>query len=95
MIIVAGTMSFDPAARDQVAASMLAVTSKSRQDPGCVDYAWTEVLDAPGVFRFFECWESKADLDAHMGLAHVVEFTDTTLSQITDVTAASYTATRD
>jgi quinol monooxygenase YgiN len=95
LIIIAGTMSFDRAARDEVIASLITVTARSRQDPGCVDYSWTEELDALGTFRFFECWESKADLDSHMGLAHVVEFTDTTLSRMTDVAAASYTATAD
>lgn len=88
-------MSFDPATRDQVVDAMITVTALSRQDQGCVEYAWTEALDSPGSFRFFECWESKADLDAHMGLPHVAEFSEQTLSRLTDVSAASYTATAD
>lgn len=95
MIIIAGTMSFDVAARDEVLASLVTVTALSRRDPGCVDYSWTEELDSPGTFRFFECWESKADLDAHMALPHVAEFTDRTLSRMTDVSARSFTATAD
>jgi quinol monooxygenase YgiN len=95
MILITGTMSFDPAARDDVISSLIAVTAQSRQDPGCVDYSWTEELDSPGTFRFFECWESKADLDAHMALPHVTEFSERTLSRMTDVSARSFTATAD
>ena len=57
MIIIAGSMSFAAADRDDVLASLTEVTEASRSDDGCVEYFWSEDLDAPNTFRFFECWD--------------------------------------
>ena len=59
VIIIAGSMTFDPADRDDVLASLDEVDRASRRDAGCVEYFWSEDLDAPNTFRFFECWESQ------------------------------------
>ena len=58
MIIIAGSLSFDPADREDVLASLAEVTAASRRDAGCVEYFWSEDLGAPNTFRFFECWDS-------------------------------------
>ena len=59
MIIIAGSLSFDPSDRDDVLASLAEVTEASRRDAGCLEYFWGEDLEAPNTFRFFECWESQ------------------------------------
>ncbi len=33
-----------------------------------------EAVNEPGVFYFYENWESEADLDAHLAAPHLVEF---------------------
>ena len=47
MIIIAGSLSFDPSDRDDVLASLAEVTEASRRDAGCLEYFWGEDLEAP------------------------------------------------
>ena len=47
MIIIAGSLSFDPSDRADVLASLAEVTEASRRDAGCVEYSWAEDLEAP------------------------------------------------
>ena len=72
MIIIAGSLSFDPSDRADVLASLAEVTEASRRDAGCVEYTWAEDLEAPNTFRFFECWESQELLDAHLAAPHEI-----------------------
>jgi quinol monooxygenase YgiN len=92
MLIIAGSLSFDPSDRDEVIGSLRRITELSRQDEGCVEYSWAEDLDAPNVFRFFECWESQALFDTHLAAPHEKEFSERYLSRITAATAWIYTA---
>jgi quinol monooxygenase YgiN len=93
MIIIAGSLSFDPADREDVLASLAEVTLASRRDPGCVEYAWSEDLEAPNTFRFFECWDSQAALDAHLAAPHEAVFGERNLARLTGATASTYEAT--
>jgi quinol monooxygenase YgiN len=92
MIIIAGSLSFDPADREDVLASLAEVTLASRRDAGCVDYFWSEDLEAPNTFRFFECWESQATLDAHLAQPHEAVFGERNLHRLTGATAGTYEA---
>ncbi len=80
MIIIAGSLSFDPTDRDDVLASLAEVTEASRRDAGCLEYFWGEDLEAPNTFRFFECWESQELFDAHIAQPHEVAFGERNLS---------------
>ncbi len=93
MIIIAGSLSFDPADRADVLASLAEVTAASRRDPGCVEYWWAEDLEASDTFRFFECWESQEMLDAHLAQPHETAFGQRNLQRITGATASMYEAT--
>ena len=93
MIIIAGSMSFAPVDRDDVLASLAEVTESSRRDPGCVEYFWSEELDAPNTFRFFECWASKELFDAHLAQPHEAAFAERNLGRMTGATATTYEAT--
>ena len=94
MIIIAGSLSFDPADRDDVLASLAEVTEASRRDAGCLEYFWGEDLEAPNTFRFFECWESQELLDAHLAQPHEVAFGERNLQRITGATASFFEASR-
>ena len=93
MIIIAGSMRFAAADRDDVLASLTEVTEASRGDAGCVEYFWSEDLDAPNTFRFFECWESQALFEAHLALPHEAAFAERNLGRMTAATATTYEAT--
>jgi quinol monooxygenase YgiN len=92
MIIVAGSLTFEPSDRDDVLASLHEVTQHSRADEGCLTYTWAEDLESPNTFRFFECWESQAHLDAHLAAPHEAAFGQRNLSRITGATAEMYSA---
>jgi quinol monooxygenase YgiN len=92
MIIVVGSLSFDPADRADVLASLAEVTEASRQDAGCLEYAWSEDVEAPNTFRFFECWESQELLDAHLAAPHEAVFGERNLRRLTGATASFFVA---
>jgi quinol monooxygenase YgiN len=92
MIIIAGSLSFDPADRVDVLASLADVTEGSRRDAGCVEYFWAEDLSAPNTFRFFECWASQQLFDAHLAAPHEVAFGQRNLHPMTGATATLYRA---
>ena len=92
MIIIAGSLSFDPSDRADVLASLAEVTEASRRDAGCLEYFWGEDLESPDTFRFFECWESQALLDAHLVQPHEVAFGERNLTRIIGATAGFFDA---
>ncbi len=92
MIIIAGSLTFDPSDRADVLASLVEVTAASRNDAGCVEYSWAEDLEAANTFRFFECWESQERLDAHLAEPHEVAFGERNLGRITGATASMFVA---
>ena len=92
MVIIVGSLTFDPSDRSEVLAALADVTEASRRDAGCVEYSWAEDLEAPNTFRFFECWESQELLDAHLAAPHEVVFGERTLSRITGATARTFEA---
>jgi quinol monooxygenase YgiN len=92
VIIIAGSLRFRPSDRDDVLASLAAVTEASRRDIGCLEYFWSEDLEAPNTFRFFECWESQELFDAHVAQPHEVAFGERNLERITGATASVFDA---
>lgn len=93
MLIIAGSLSFDPADRAEVLTSLDQVTECSRRDDGCVEYWWGEDLQSPNTFRFFECWATQELFDAHLEMPHEQDFSVRMLSRITGATARVFTAT--
>lgn len=70
-VIVAGWMDYDPADRDAALRAFSAVVAVSREEPGCIDYAFTPDPDLPGRVRVFEHWVNDAALTEHLTLPHV------------------------
>lgn len=94
MLIIEGSLSFDAEDRDDVIASLREIAALSRRDAGCVEYWWAEDLEAPNTFRFFECWESQQDFDAHVAAPHEKAFGDRNLDRLVGATARMFTATQ-
>lgn len=72
-VIVSGWMDFDPDDRARALEAFSAVVAASREEPGCIDYAFTPDPDRPGRVRVFEHWASDASLTEHLKLPHVLE----------------------
>jgi quinol monooxygenase YgiN len=70
-VIVAGWIDFDPADREEALRAFAVVVATSREEPGCIDYAFTPDPDLPGRVRVFEHWTSDAALAEHLTLPHV------------------------
>ena len=93
MLAISGLLKFPPEQRDEMVGVLRALTERTRQDAGCVEYAWSEDLAEPGVFRFFECWESEETFAAHRDAGYEHEFNDTYLTRITGADARQYDVT--
>lgn len=90
MLAISGLLRFPPEARDEMAGVLSALAERTRQDEGCVEYWWAEDLRDPGVFRFFEAWESEATFAAHRDADYEHEFNDTYLRRIVGAEARQY-----
>lgn len=44
---------------------------KTRQEKGCVQYDLHQDTAEPGLFVFYERWESEADLKVHLQSPHI------------------------
>jgi quinol monooxygenase YgiN len=58
---------------DQLAGLLAPLAAASRQDKGCQSYAFFRDVEDPTLFCSVETWDSRADLDAHMGQAHTAD----------------------
>lgn len=56
---------------DELIRQLEAVIGPTHQEPGCLRYALHRGLEDRSTFVMIERYRSKADLDQHMGSAHV------------------------
>lgn len=63
-----------PERAEELRRLLLSFVEPTRREPGCLEYHFHEDRDEPGVFVFYEAWRSRADLDAHLALPHLVDF---------------------
>ena len=74
MIIVIGAARVSPARREEAFALMRRMQDASRQEEGCLAYAYFESIDAPNTFHLYEEWVSEEALTAHFRTDHLREF---------------------
>lgn len=84
-------LGLPPEGRDLTVEALKAVSERSRQDPGCVDYWWAEDLEQPCRFHFFECWESEEAFDAHQAQPYEHDFMVDHVSRIVGADATVLT----
>ena len=92
MIIIAGSLSFDPSDRDDVLASLAQVTEASRRDAGCLEYFWAEDLEAPNTFASSSAGSHRSCSTHISARPHEVAFGERNLSRITGATASFFDA---
>jgi quinol monooxygenase YgiN len=90
VLAISGLLRFPAEQRDEMLGVLATLAERTRRDAGCVEYWWAEDLAEPGVFRFFECWESEATFAAHRNAPYEIEFNDTYLSRIVGADARQY-----
>ena len=76
MLVIAGTIPFDPAHRDKVHAACVALQTATRAEEGCLLYAFSADLEEPGTLRIVEKWTSEEALLAHFAQPHMKAFRD-------------------
>ncbi len=72
-VIVSGWIDFAPDHREEALRHFGEVVAASRQEPGCLDYAFCPDPVDPGRVRVFEHWDSDASLTQHLTLPHVLQ----------------------
>lgn len=74
MLVVAGTISYDPAHQQDVIDATDRVSEVTRQEEGCLSYEFFADLSGPGRLHVFEEWEEESHLLAHLETPHLAEF---------------------
>ncbi|MTD58513.1 putative quinol monooxygenase [Amycolatopsis pithecellobii] len=74
MIVVSGTMTFDPASHDRVLEAARTLTRETLSEKGCGTYEVWADPDQRGRFRLFEEWDSQESLTAHFASPHFQAF---------------------
>jgi quinol monooxygenase YgiN len=65
VILVAGTVEFDPARRDAALAAAAPLFEPTRAQPGCLAYVWSADPVSAGRVHVFEAWADEASLASH------------------------------
>ncbi len=87
MHALSGYLEFPPRRAGETLAALRAVSERSRLDPGCVDYWWAEDVEHAHRFRFFECWATVEDFDAHQAQPYELAFLEEHVARITGADA--------
>ncbi|HEY6008776.1 MAG TPA: putative quinol monooxygenase [Geobacteraceae bacterium] len=59
---------------EDVKAELLKLVPPTRREEGCLEYRLHQDTEDPGVFIFYENWESPASLERHMNTLHFRDF---------------------
>ena len=73
-LTVVATIVALPGREAETEAVLRALIPPTRLDPGYIRYDLHRDLDDPRTFLFYETWESRAALDAHLTSPHLTAF---------------------
>lgn len=74
MIIVEGSARIPEAAWDKATAAMAVMIRASREEEGCLEYAYSRDLLDPNLLRIIERWKDRAALVSHFAEPHMAVF---------------------
>lgn len=74
MIVVAGTITFDPEHQATMVQAANHVAEMTRTEPGCISYEFFADLNHAGRLHVFEEWDSVEALERHLESSHLAEF---------------------
>ena len=74
MILVAVELEVEPGSADKVKDAIAKMEAATREEEGCITYAFSVDVNDPGKLRVLERWRSVADIQSHMASPHMAEF---------------------
>ena len=74
MILVAGTVKYQPGAIEKLKDAMRKVVEATRKEAGCINYDFAVDVTDPTKLIIFERWRDQKALDGHIASAHVAEW---------------------
>jgi quinol monooxygenase YgiN len=74
LLTVIAYMKAKPGKEDELRQALTALIEPTRAESGYVNYDLHESVEQPGLFFFYENWESPEHLDAHLETPHLVDF---------------------
>lgn len=74
MIVIAGTITLDPAKREDAFVAARKIMEETHKELGNIAYAFSADLEDEGTVHIFEEWESQEALDFHFKTPHMAEF---------------------
>ncbi len=74
MIVIAASLPINPENRDAAIEASVKMARATREEPGCIEYAFHQDLEDPNRFHVFEKWESGEALEAHFKTPHMAAF---------------------
>lgn len=74
MIIVEGSARIPEGAWEQAISAMEPMITASREEAGCIEYAYSRDLLDPNLLRIIERWKDKAALVSHFAEPHMAVF---------------------
>ena len=76
MLVVTGTMRVPDGAIDEMKTACATMARKTRQEAGCLDYAFWQNVEDPCEFRVYEEWRDLDCLKAHGKADHMEVYRD-------------------
>ena len=68
-----------------VATELHKLLEPSRRDKGCIDYDMHVSLESPGLFIFFENWETKVHWEDHMETEHLQAWRESSVGLVEEI----------
>lgn len=74
MLIVTGTFELEAAHLDRLREAAIVMAQATRDEPGCIAYAFWADIETPTTFRVYEEWTDRGALEAHFATPHMAVF---------------------
>jgi len=74
MVMIAGTLRIPVENIDAARLALARLVDATRQEPGCLDFAFSESVSEPGLLHLLERWADRAALEAHWQSPGLREF---------------------
>ncbi len=74
LLTVIAHMRAKPGKEDELREALRSLIEPTRAEEGYVNYDLHEAVEEPGLFYFYENWESPGHLDEHLTAPHLVDF---------------------
>jgi quinol monooxygenase YgiN len=83
LLTVIGRLHAKAGQEDALRTALESLVEPTKKEKGCVTYDLHQGVEDPGLFVFYENWDSGEDLDAHLAAPHLAEFA-TQLGELLD-----------